>query len=60
MAQQQVVRHSRPKICTSKEFTSFEDNKDGSIIGTHSVQKFASTHVRRSGCSHDDLNVHGR
>ena len=30
------------------------------IVGIHSVLKFASTHVRRSGCSKDNLNIKGR
>ena len=59
MAKHKVGRHLKTKIFTNKEFAELKDNIDGSIVGTHSVLKFASTHVRRSGRSCDDLNVHG-
>lgn len=30
------------------------------IVRSHSIQNFASTHSRRSGCSRDDLNMRGQ
>ncbi len=55
---QRVSRYLK-KVFMSEEFEAvIETMMD--IVGSHSIQKFASMHARRSGCSRGDLNVRGR
>ena len=55
---QKISRYLK-KIFMSEEFGTMMKLFD-EIVGIHSVLKFASTHVRRSGCSKDNLNIKGR
>lgn len=34
--------------------------RDGGLLGSHSIRKYASTHVRRCGISKDDKDLRGR
>ena len=55
---QRVSRYLK-KVFMSEEFEAvIETMMD--IVGSHSIQKFASMHARRSGCSRGNLNVRGR
>jgi hypothetical protein len=37
-----------------------EEFRSGGLLGSHSIRKFASTHVRRCGISKDDKDTRGR
>ena len=50
-----LIRHLK-KIFMSEEFGAVMDLVN-EIVGSHSIQKFALTHTRRSGCSRDNLNA---
>ena len=51
----------KSKVFMDEEFTGVtaEDVKV-EIVGTHNIRKFALTNTKRSGCTHDNINVRGR
>ena len=47
------------------EFKTADDNHGGgasgpSHLGSHSIRKFAATHARKCGCTHDEKDIRGR
>jgi hypothetical protein len=51
------------KIFKMEEFASHEiidGNVASSLLGSHSIRKYAATHCRRCGCNKDEKDIRGR
>jgi hypothetical protein len=48
------------KVFKMEEFVGTGQEDNSSMLGSHSIRKFAATHARKSGCSKDDKDIQGR
>jgi hypothetical protein len=44
----------------NKDVFSRQNFKAGGLLGSHSIRKYAATHIRRCGLSKDNIDIRGR